>query len=258
MALLDTFSCLCYISNRVQITIIIPTYNEAENLPVLVSALFGLPIPESKILVVDDNSPDGTGQVAQGLQDSYPGKISVLHRSGKLGLGSAYISGFRQAFQTGAEALCQMDADFSHPPGKIPEMLAALETCDLVVGSRYVPGGSVDNEWPLWRKGLSAFGSLYARTILHTQIHDMTGGFRLWRRKALLTLPLERVRSNGYSFQVEMAYLAHRLGLRCREVPFYFKERYWGKSKMSIQIQTEAAIRVWKLMWEYRDLKPIN
>jgi dolichol-phosphate mannosyltransferase len=243
---------------RVYITIIIPTYNEAENLPALVSDLFALPITESKILVVDDNSPDGTGQIAEGLQDGYPGRISVLHRSGKLGLGSAYISGFRQALRANAEALCQMDADFSHPPEKIPEMLAALEDCDLVVGSRYVPGGSVDKEWPLWRKGLSAFGSFYARTILHTQIHDMTGGFRLWRRKALLALPLERVRSNGYSFQVEMAYLAHRLGMRCREVPFYFKERSWGKSKMSFQIQAEAAIRVWKLMWEYRDLKSFN
>jgi dolichol-phosphate mannosyltransferase len=242
----------------VRITIIIPTYNEAENLPVLVSTLLALPIPEGKILVVDDNSPDGTGQIADSIQNSYPGRISVLHRSGKLGLGSAYISGFRQALQTSTEALCQMDADFSHPPEKIPEMLAALENCDLVVGSRYVPGGSVDKEWPLWRKGLSAFGSFYARTILRTHIHDMTGGFRLWRREALLTLPLERVRSNGYSFQVEMAYLAHRLGMRYQEVPFYFKERYWGKSKMSFQIQTEAAIRVWKLMWEYRDLESIN
>lgn len=241
-----------------QITIIIPTYNEAENLPVLVSALFALPVPESKILVVDDNSPDNTGQIAEGLQVSYPGRISVLHRSKKLGLGSAYISGFRHALVAGAEVLCQMDADFSHPPGKILQMLAELESCDLVVGSRYVAGGSVDNEWPLWRKGLSAFGSFYARTILHTQIHDMTGGFRLWRREALLALPLERVRSNGYSFQVEMAYLAHRLGLRCCEIPIYFKERSWGKSKMSFQIQTEAAIRVWKLMWEYRDLKPLN
>ncbi len=237
-----------------RLTIIIPTYNEAENLPRLVSALFRTPIEGLHLLIVDDNSPDGTGDLAEDLARRQAGRIQVLHRSGKLGLGTAYIQGFRHALQQGAQVIGQMDADFSHPVEKLPELLDALQTCDVVVGSRYVPGGRLDERWPLWRKALSAFGNAYARTILGLPVRDATGGFRLWKRAALERLPLERVRSNGYAFQVETIYLACKLGCTCREVPIYFADRRWGTSKMSFAIQKEAAIRVWQIKWEYRHL----
>jgi dolichol-phosphate mannosyltransferase len=237
-----------------KITVIVPTYNEAENLPKLVSALFSLPLPELDLLIVDDNSPDGTGQLAEELGKQYPGRIDVLHRPGKLGLGRAYIAGFRHALKQGAEAIFQMDADFSHPIEKIPEMVAAIEGCDVVLGSRYVKGGSLDENWPFLRKALSAWGNFYARTILGLPIYDVTGGFRLWRREVLEGIPLERVKSNGYIFQVEMAYIARKLGFHFREVPIYFAERVRGKSKMNFRIQVEAAFRVWFLLGMYRDL----
>jgi dolichol-phosphate mannosyltransferase len=238
----------------VQLTVVTPTYNEAENLPKLVSALFALPIQSLKLLVVDDNSPDGTGELADRLatQDR---RIAVLHRPGKQGLGTAYVSGFQQALQMGAEAIGQMDADFSHPPEKLVELLDALNTHDVAMGSRYVQGGAVDERWPFWRKGLSTFGNLYARTLLTLPVRDATGGFKIWRRETLLKMPLGGVRSNGYAFQVEMAYLAHCLGCSFIEIPFYFADRRWGKSKMSFQIQVEAAIRVWQMRREYRKLK---
>lgn len=238
-----------------QLTIILPTYNEAENLPKIVSALFKLPLPDLRLLIVDDNSPDGTGKIADDFSQQYPERVSVMHRTGKLGLGTAYIQGFQQALSEGAQVVGQMDADFSHPPEKLVEMLAALEKCDAVIGSRYVPGGKLDNSWPLWRKGLSSFGNIYARTILRLPVRDTTAGFRIWRHNTLKAMPLERIRSNGYSFQVEMTYVANSLGFHFREVPIYFADRRWGDSKMSIRIQSEAAIRVWQLLWEYRDLR---
>jgi dolichol-phosphate mannosyltransferase len=170
-------------------------------------------------------------------------------------LGTAYIQGFRQAIASGADAVGQMDADFSHPPEKLLELARALETYDVALGSRYVPGGAVDECWPIWRKGLSAFGNFYARSILHIPIRDATGGYRLWRRDTLLGMPLDRVRSNGYAFQVELAYLACRLGFTYKEIPIYFADRCWGQSKMSYRIQQEAAVRVWQMLWDYRDLK---
>lgn len=232
-----------------------PTYNEAENLPKLVSALFDLPLQELSLLVVDDNSPDGTGQLADELAAAHPGRLDVLHRSGKLGLGTAYIQGFTYALRAGAQAVGQIDADFSHPPELIPVMMDALRSCDVAMGSRYVPGGAVDERWPFWRRGLSAFGNIYARLILGLPVRDATGGYRIWRRETLLGMPLERVRSNGYAFQVEMAYIATRLGYSFREVPFYFADRRWGQSKMSFSIQREAAVRVWQMLAEYRSLK---
>ena len=238
-----------------QLTIVLPTYNEAENLPKIVSALFNLPLPDLKLLVVDDNSPDGTGSIADDLAHQYPERISVMHRTGKLGLGTAYIQGFQQALSEGADVVGQMDADFSHPPEKLVEMLDALEKCDAVIGSRYVPGGKLDDGWPLWRKGLSSFGNVYARTILRLPVRDTTAGFRIWRQNTLKSMPLERIRSNGYSFQVEMTYVASRLGFQFREVPIYFADRRWGDSKMSFRIQFEAAIRVWQLLWEYPELR---
>lgn len=238
-------------------TIIIPTYNEAENLPKLLTALFTLPLADLNVLVVDDNSSDGTGRIADEFMRTYPNRVSVMHRAGKLGLGSAYIQGFTELLKGDTDIIGQMDADFSHDPRKVLELVAALETCDVAVGSRYVPGGSLDKDWPFWRKWLSTFGNFYARTILHLPIRDTTGGFRLWRRETLAALPLERVRSNGYVFQVEMAYAAHKLGFQFKEVPIYFAERRWGQSKMSFRIQMEAALRVWALPHQYRDLRPL-
>ena len=237
-------------------TVVVPTYNEAENLPKLVEILFSLPLPDLHLLIVDDNSPDGTGKLADDFAAQTHGRVIVLHRSGKLGLGTAYTAGFKQAIQNGAEAIAQMDADFSHPPEKLVEMHQVLQTCSVVLGSRYVAGGKLDEHWPLWRKTLSGWGNFYARTILRMPMRDVTGGFRMWRREALQSMPLERVRSNGYVFQVEMAYLAHRLGFSFCEIPIYFADRQFGQSKMSVRIQIEAAFRVWQLIGSYRDVHP--
>lgn len=238
-----------------QVTIIVPTYNEAENLPKLVSALFVLPLENLKLLVVDDNSPDGTGRIADELAGQHPGRIRVTHRAGKLGLRTAYLEGFQRAIAEGADVVGQMDADFSHDPAKLVEMVAALQTADVAFGSRYVPGGSVDVDWPLWRKSLSAFGNFYARTILGFPLRDVTTGYRLWRREAIQGLPLERIQSSGYVFLVEMAYIAWCLKYRVAQVPIYFADRKFGKSKMSLKIQMEAAFRVWQVKWNYRDLR---
>jgi len=238
----------------VKITVVLPTYNEAENLPKLVSALFSLPLDLS-LLVVDDNSPDGTGQIGEELSKEHQGRISILHRAGKLGLRSAYLEGFVKAFETGADIVVQMDADFSHDPAVLAEMARQIESCDVVIGSRYVKGGSLAKRWPLWRKALSAFGNSYARTILNFPLHDVTTGYRMWRRRALEGMPLDRIRSNGYVFLVEMAYVAYLMGYKVTEVPIHFSDRRWGKSKMSFRIQMEAAIRIWEVRWHYRDLR---
>jgi dolichol-phosphate mannosyltransferase len=237
-----------------RIVIVLPTYNEAENLPKLVSALFSLPLDLS-VLVVDDNSPDGTGRVADDLAKQYPGNVHILHRAGKQGLRSAYMEGFQSAFELGAGAIVQMDADFSHDPTVLPEMARSLATYDVVIGSRYVEGGSLDDNWPVWRKALSGFGNFYARTILRSPLHDMTTGYRMWRREALQAVPLDRIRSSGYIFLVEMAYVAYLMGLRIKEVPIHFADRRWGKSKMSLKIQLEAGIRIWDVRHHYRDLR---
>ena len=237
-----------------QLVVVVPTYNEADNLARLVTALFALPL-DLRLLVVDDHSPDGTGRVADGLAEEHPGRVQVLHRSGKLGFTTAYMQGFQIALQGEADAIVQMDADLSHDPSVLPAMVDRLQNCDVVLGSRYIPGGSVDNRWPFWRKGLSAWANLYARTILGLPIRDVTTGFRIWRREALEAMPLDRIQANGYIFLVEMAYLAHCLGYRFGEVPIYFADRRWGKSKMSLRIQVEAAFRVWQVLWSYRDLR---
>lgn len=238
-----------------RIVAIIPTYNEAENLPSLVEALLSLPL-DLRLRIVDDASPDGTGKIADDLAAKYPGRIAVVHRPGKLGLRSAYIEGFRAAFADGAEAVAQMDADFSHDPTRLVAMAEALETHDVALGSRYVAGGSVDEAWPIWRKGLSAWGNFYARSILGMKLRDVTTGYRLWRREALEKMPLDDIQSSGYVFLVEMAYLAVRLGYRVAQVPIHFSDRRWGKSKMSFKIQLEAAARVWQVRWAYRALEP--
>ena len=239
-----------------KIVIVTPTYNEAENLPRLVSALFALPL-DLRVLVVDDNSPDGTGQVADELARADE-RVRVLHRAGKLGLRSAYIEGFQIALDEEAGAVVQMDADFSHDPAVLAAMLELLKTCDVVLGSRYVLGGSVDHDWPAWRKALSAFGNFYARTILGMPLRDVTTGYRMWRRETLEGIPLERIQANGYIFLVEMIYLAHCLKFRISETPIYFADRRWGKSKMSLRIQLEAAGRIWQVLWNYMDLRKLG
>src|SRR6266498_2774067 len=237
-----------------RIAIVLPTYNEAENLPKLVSALLSLPL-DLTTLIVDDDSPDGTGHIADELSNQYMDKVIVRHRAGKLGLRSAYIEGFQTAFELGADAVVQMDADFSHDPSALIEMARRITSCDVVIGSRYIKGGSVDEHWPAWRKALSAFGNFYARTILSFPLHDVTTGYRMWRREALQNMPLDRIRSNGYIFLVEMAYVAYLVGYKLTEVPIYFADRRWGKSKMSLKIQLEAAMRIWDVWWHYRDLR---
>jgi dolichol-phosphate mannosyltransferase len=237
-----------------RVTVIIPTYNEAENLPKLVSALFSLPL-DLRILVVDDNSPDGTGRIIDGLAGQFPGRVEALHRPGKMGLRSAYLSGFQKILDGDAEAIVQMDADFSHDPFALVDMAELLKSNDIVLGSRYIKNGSVDKQWPLWRKSLSAFGNFYARTILGLPLRDVTTGYRMWRADALKSVPFERIQSSGYVFLVEMIYLAHCLEFRIGESPIYFADRRWGKSKMSFRIQIEAALRVWQVWWNYRDLR---
>jgi dolichol-phosphate mannosyltransferase len=237
------------------ITIVLPTYNEAENLPILFEAIFSNNIPNLGLLIVDDNSPDGTGKVAEELAKKYPGKVSVRHRKEKAGLGSAYLYGFGEAIKSGADVIGQMDSDLSHPPEKLPAMIEKLQDYDIAIGSRYIPGGSVDKNWPIWRKGLSRCGNFYAKTILSLPLKDTTGGFRLWKKAALEKMPLDRIRSNGYIFLVEMAYVANMIGLKFGEVPIYFADRQFGDSKMNLRIQLEAAYRVWQVKFAYRDLR---
>lgn len=237
-----------------KIIVVVPTYNEADNLEPLASELWALPIPDLKILVVDDASPDGTGDIAEGMVTQYPGKISVLHREGKLGLGSAYISGFKKAIEEQPDAIVQMDADFSHSPIYLLKFLDKLRESDAVLGSRYISGGSLDEKWGFGRRFLSWFGNFYSRTILNMSIQDATGGFRMWRRKTLEGMPLDLIRSEGYVFQVEMAYVARKLGYNLVEHPIHFEDRRIGQSKMSFRIQIEAAVRVWQILFLHRNL----
>lgn len=237
--------------------IVMPTYNERENLPLMTEALFALGIDALELLVVDDNSPDGTGQLAEGLSSAHPGRVHVLHRPGKGGLGPAYLAGFRHALEMGAEILMQMDADFSHQPRYIPDLLGALENADCVIGSRWMKGGGVEENWGWHRKMLSRWANrIYTPLILGMPIYDATGGFRAWRRETLLGMDLSRIHSNGYVFQVEVAYVAYRLGYRVTEVPIYFPDRQHGTSKMSPRVAAEAALRVWEIRARHKHLRP--
>jgi dolichol-phosphate mannosyltransferase len=225
-------------------TVVIPTYNECENIPNLVERV--LEHPRFRVLVVDDNSPDGTGQIVADLAQHEP-RISLLSRSGKLGLGTAYLAGFRRALAEGAEFIFEMDADFSHDPLYLPQLLAAAEDrYDLVLGSRYVAGGGT-TDWGLARKLISQGGNLYAGLILGLPIRDATGGYRCYRREVLEKVDLGRIRSNGYSFQIEMAYRTLQAGFKVGEIPIIFPDRRVGHSKMSRRIVLEALINVWKL-----------
>lgn len=237
------------------IMVVIPTYNEADNVQEIAAALFALDLPELHLLVVDDASPDGTGEIAEGLKAVYPGRMHVIHRQGKRGLGIAYITGFHFALDYGADIVFQMDADFSHHPRYVPDMVRALRDYDLVIGSRYVPGGRLDERWSWWRRFLSWWAnSVYTRVILGTGVRDATSGFKAWRRHTLEGLGLDRIRSNGYIFQVEMAYVAEKLGYRILEIPIYFEDRRIGKSKMTVPVKLEAAWRVWQIRWRHRHL----
>ncbi|MEM9952976.1 MAG: polyprenol monophosphomannose synthase [Chloroflexota bacterium] len=237
--------------------IVVPTYNEKENLPRLVEALFALQVDGLEILIVDDNSPDGTGDIAETLRDTYQQRVHILHRTIKNGLGPAYIAGFKQAIELGADYIIQMDADFSHQPHYVPQLLAKLETHDLVLGSRFVDGGSVDDKWSFYRKLLSWWANrIYTPTILGMPIYDATGGFKAWRVNTLIGMDIDRVQSNGYVFQVEMNYVAYKLGYRLTEVPIHFPDRQIGTSKMDSSVALEAAMRVWDLLFRYRSLNP--
>ncbi len=237
--------------------VVIPTYNEADNLRPLAEALWGLGLDGLSILVVDDHSPDGTGDLAEALCREHPGRIDVLHRPAKQGLGTAYKQGFQRALDAGAEAIVQMDADFSHSPSYIPTMLDRLADYDVVVGSRYVQGGSTDRRWSFGRYLLSWWAnSVYTRLILRTRQKDTTAGFKAWRRETLLGIDLSRIRSNGYDFQVEMTYVTERLGYRILEIPIYFEDRRIGQSKMDMPVKIESALRVWEILWRHRGLRP--
>jgi dolichol-phosphate mannosyltransferase len=243
------------VSSGPRTTIVLPTYNEAENLPALVGALLDLRPPVS-VLVVDDSSPDGTGEIADRLAAAHPERVAVLHRPAKTGLGDAYLAGFRRALADGAERVFEMDADFSHPLSAVPAMLALAERYDVVVGSRYVRGGSLDRRWSLLRRLLSWGGNVYARLVTGLAVHDTTAGFKCFRREALERIGLEAVRSQGYNFQIEMALRSQRAGLRVVEHPIHFKERDAGLSKMTPGIALEALWRLWQLRFIARQDTP--
>jgi dolichol-phosphate mannosyltransferase len=228
-----------------RVLIVVPTYNERDNVEAVV-AQFLAPLPEAEILFVDDNSPDGTGDLLDQLAAGDP-RLHVLHRPGKLGLGTAYLDGFRWGLARGYDYLLEMDADFSHDPAYLPDMVRlAGEGADMVVGSRYVEGGGTVN-WGIGRQVISRAGSLYARTILGVGVRDLTSGFICYRRQTLEALDLDAVDSNGYSFQIEMKYRVIQAGMKVVELPIVFVDRRVGQSKMSRQIFLEALFMVWKL-----------
>jgi dolichol-phosphate mannosyltransferase len=224
--------------------VVLPTYNERDNLEAMIGAL--LKTPDLSVLVVDDGSPDGTGDIADAIASASGGRVSVLHRRGMRGLGPAYVAGMQRALKTDATVICQMDADFSHDPADVPRLVSHAATADLVIGSRYVPGGRIEN-WPARRLLLSTYGNLYARAVTRLQTHDCTSGFRCWRSDALRRLPLDKITSNGYGFQVEMAWEAAAAGFRVVEVPITFVERRQGASKLSSKVVVEAMFLPWRL-----------
>ncbi|MEW5850871.1 MAG: polyprenol monophosphomannose synthase [Myxococcota bacterium] len=235
--------------------VLIPTYNERENLPSIVGEV--LRTAPVDVLVIDDNSPDGTGAVADGLADADK-RVHVLHRPGKQGLGRAYIAGFKWALQQPYKYIFEMDADFSHQPRYLPDFLHEIQSYDLVLGSRYIRGGGTVN-WGLLRKIISRGGSLYARSILNAglppgnvHVKDLTGGFKCFRREVLEAIDLDSIESSGYAFQIEMTYRAHRKGFRIKEIPIVFYEREAGRSKMSQKIVVEAMLRVPQIRMKVR------
>jgi dolichol-phosphate mannosyltransferase len=228
------------------IVVVVPTYNERENLPILTRGI--LAHPGFRLLVVDDGSPDGTGEVADAIAREHPGRVEVMHRTGPRGLGRSYVDGLQRALESGADLVFQMDADLSHNPEHLPSIAAAAAEYDVVIGSRYLTGVSVVN-WPLHRIFLSAFANRYVRAVTRIAVTDCTSGFRCWRREALRRLPLEKMVSNGYAFIVEMLYEASRRGCRIGEVPIIFIERRQGQSKVSARVLAESLIVPWRLLF---------
>jgi dolichol-phosphate mannosyltransferase len=229
-------------SDRGPAWLVLPTYNEAGNVEPLVEAARAKLPPSARILIVDDSSPDGTGEVADRLAERHE-DVQVLHRPRKEGLGPAYIAGFRQALERGAGLVLEMDSDFSHDPAYLPRLLETAERADLVLGSRYIPGGGVSDWGPL-RRAVSRGGSSYARRVLGVDIRDLTGGFKCFRREVLEAIDLDQISTRGYAFQVELTYRAIRAGFEVTEVPIIFRERRVGTSKMDLSIVAEA---VWRL-----------
>ncbi len=227
--------------------VVTPTYNEADNIGQVISLVLALPA-SFHLLVVDDGSPDGTGDLVERLAKSHPDRIHLLRRAGKMGLGTAYIAGFRFALENDYELVCEMDADLSHNPNDLPRLTEPIESgnADVVIGSRYVGGVRIMN-WPLSRLILSYSAGIYTRAITRMKINDVTAGFKCFRRTVLEAIDLDRVRSNGYSFQIEMNYIAWKKGFRIAEVPIVFTERTEGRSKMSKAIVREATWKVWEL-----------
>ncbi|MER7185103.1 polyprenol monophosphomannose synthase [Streptomyces hyaluromycini] len=238
-----------------KVVVVVPTYNEQDNLPVLAGLLANLPAPNLHLLVIDDNSPDGTGEVADRLAAEAPDTVGVLHRTAKDGLGRAYLAGMTRALDEGADVVVQMDADLSHPASAIPAMVDTLLTkkAAVVLGSRYVAGGSTATEWPWHRKALSTWANLYVNGILRLGVKDSTAGFKAWRAETLRAIDLPSIHSNGYSFQIEMNYRTIKRGLAILEVPIRFEERVKGASKMSLRVQLESALTPWKLRFGRRD-----
>ena len=223
--------------------VIVPTFNERENLPVLVDGV--LQHANVRVLVVDDRSPDGTGEVADALARRHPGRVEVMHRESQRGLGRSYIDGIRLAITRPVDLVCQMDADLSHDPRQLPSLVEGARHADLVVGSRYVRGGAIVN-WPKRRQLLSRLANVYIRSVTRLAVHDCTSGYRCWRRDMLAALPLDRVTSEGYSFLVEMLYVAVQCGCRIAETPITFVERRQGKSKLTARVLFESALTPWR------------
>jgi dolichol-phosphate mannosyltransferase len=225
--------------------VIVPTFNERENLPILVRGL--MQHRNVAVMIVDDASPDGTGDVADALARDHPGRIHVMHRHDRPGLGRSYIDGIRRAIAEPVDVIGQMDADLSHDPAQLPRLIAATADADVVIGSRYVAGGAIMN-WPKRRRMLSRFANVYIRGVTRLSPRDCTSGYRCWRREALASLPLDRFRSEGYSFLVEMLYVAAGLGWRTAEVPITFVERRVGQSKLSAGVLVESMLTPWRLV----------
>jgi dolichol-phosphate mannosyltransferase len=225
--------------------VIVPTFNERENLPVLVAGL--MRHPNVSVLVVDDRSPDGTGAIADALAREHAGRIDVMHRAERPGLGRSYIDGIRDALARPVDVVCQMDSDLSHDPRQLPDLIAATQHADVVIGSRYVAGGHIVN-WPVRRRILSRLANVYIRLVTRLKPRDCTSGYRCWRREALAALPLDRFASDGYSFLVEMLYIATTNGARFAEVPITFVERRQGESKLSPAVLVESAVTPWRLI----------
>ena len=233
--------------------VIVPTFNERDNLPVLTAAL--MVYPEISMLIVDDNSPDGTGELADKLARTYPDRIEVLHRTANRGLGRSYVDGIRSALHRPVDVICQMDSDLSHDPRQLRALIAATEHADVVIGSRYIPGGAIVN-WPLQRRLLSRFANTYIRLVTRMSARDCTSGYRCWRRDALASIPLDQTGSEGYSFLVEMIFAASVAGLKFAEVPITFVERRLGESKLSKAVLIESALTPWRLIASRKSARP--